>query len=44
MVKNFKAWPEFWPKEQNYPEVPIHTFLDSTTSLSVGEQLANSSS
>lgn len=30
MTKNFKAWPEQWPKNLNYPDKPIHYFLDST--------------
>ncbi len=32
MAKNFKAWPKYWPKEQEYPEVTVHELLDSTAS------------
>ncbi len=30
MAKNFKAWPEGWPKSLNYPEIPVHEILDQT--------------
>jgi long-chain acyl-CoA synthetase len=30
MTKNFKAWPEQWPKNLNYPDKPIHYFLETT--------------
>jgi long-chain acyl-CoA synthetase len=30
MAKNFKAWPEQWPRSLNYPEEPIYSFLDHT--------------
>ena len=30
MAKNFKAWPKDWPKCLNYPEIPVHAFLDQT--------------
>jgi long-chain acyl-CoA synthetase len=30
MAKNYKAWPKGWPKNQNYPEIPVYTFLDQT--------------
>lgn len=30
MAKNFKAWPKEWPKSLNYPEIPVHAFLDQT--------------
>jgi long-chain acyl-CoA synthetase len=30
MAKNFKAWPEGWPKSLNYPEIPVHALLDQT--------------
>lgn len=28
MGENFKAWPKDWPKNLNYPEMPIYDFLD----------------
>ncbi|MCD6569754.1 MAG: long-chain fatty acid--CoA ligase [Deltaproteobacteria bacterium] len=28
MGKNFKAWPKDWPKNLNYPEIPVYDFLD----------------
>jgi long-chain acyl-CoA synthetase len=30
MPKNFRAWPEQWPRSLNYPEEPIYSFLDHT--------------
>ena len=30
MAKNFNAWPKDWPKNLNYPEIPVHAFLDQT--------------
>ncbi len=30
MAKNFNAWPEGWPKSLNYPDIPVHAFLDQT--------------
>ena len=30
MAKNFKAWPEQWPRTLNYPEGPVYSFLDNT--------------
>ncbi|MBC2714214.1 MAG: long-chain fatty acid--CoA ligase [Desulfobacteraceae bacterium] len=30
MTKNFNAWPEQWPKNLNYPDKPIHYFLENT--------------
>jgi long-chain acyl-CoA synthetase len=30
MTKNFKCWPEQWPKSLNYPDRPVHCFLDDT--------------
>ena len=30
MAKNFNAWPEEWPKSLNYPDIPVHAFLDQT--------------
>ncbi|MFH1135732.1 MAG: AMP-binding protein [Pseudomonadota bacterium] len=30
MPKNFKAWPKGWPRNLNYPEFPVHGFLDQT--------------
>ena len=30
MAKNFNAWPEGWPRSLNYPEIPVHAFLDQT--------------
>lgn len=30
MAKNYTRWPEGWPKNLNYPERPIHMFLDYT--------------
>ena len=30
MAKNFKAWPDQWPKNLNYPEQPVYSFLDQT--------------
>jgi long-chain acyl-CoA synthetase len=30
MAKNFKSWPEQWPKSLNYPKQPVHKFLDET--------------
>ncbi|MBW2348813.1 MAG: AMP-binding protein [Deltaproteobacteria bacterium] len=32
MAKNFKAWPENWPKTQYYPDIPVFAFLDQTAS------------
>jgi long-chain acyl-CoA synthetase len=26
--KNYNAWPEGWPKNLNYPEIPVHELLD----------------
>ncbi len=31
MAKNFKCWPEQWPKSLNYPDVPIYALLDQTS-------------
>jgi long-chain acyl-CoA synthetase len=30
MSKNFKAWPEQWPRSLDYPEEPVFSFLDHT--------------
>ena len=30
MAKKFNAWPKDWPKSLNYPEIPVHAFLDQT--------------
>ncbi len=30
MAKNYKAWPEGWPKSLNYPEFPVYGILDQT--------------
>ena len=30
MAKNFKSWPECWPKTLQYPEVPVYTILETT--------------
>lgn len=30
MAKNFKSWPEGWPKQLNYPNRPVHYFLEHT--------------
>ena len=30
MAKNFNAWPDQWPKNLNYPEQPVFSFLDQT--------------
>jgi len=30
MPKNFKSWPDQWPKNLNYPEQPVYSFLDHT--------------
>jgi len=30
-VKNFTCWPKQWPKNLNYPEVPIYALLDQTS-------------
>ncbi|MCP4750585.1 MAG: long-chain fatty acid--CoA ligase [Proteobacteria bacterium] len=30
MSKNFKAWPEHWPKSQNYPGRPVYNILEQT--------------
>ena len=30
MAKNFNAWPDQWPKNLNYPEQPVYSFLDQT--------------
>ncbi len=30
MVKNFKCWPQQWPRSLNYPDRPVHTFLEQT--------------
>ena len=30
MAKNFNAWPKGWPRSLNYPEIPVHAFLDQT--------------
>ncbi len=30
MEKNFKAWPKYWPRTMNYPEIPVYAFLDQT--------------
>ena len=30
MAKNFSCWPEGWPRALNYPERPVHAFLDYT--------------
>jgi len=34
MAKNFNAWPKDWPKNLNYPEIPVHAFLDQTANRS----------
>lgn len=28
MAKNFRAWPEQWPRSLNYPDEPVFSFLD----------------
>lgn len=30
MPKNYKSWPEGWPKSLNYPEIPVFEMLDQT--------------
>ena len=30
MTKNFNAWLEQWPKNLNYPDKPVHYFLENT--------------
>jgi len=30
MAKNFSAWPEDWPRSQNYPQLPVWALLDQT--------------
>lgn len=30
MAKNFNAWPDQWPRNLNYPEQPVYSFLDQT--------------
>ena len=30
MAKNFKCWPPQWPKHLNYPDRPVHMFLEET--------------
>lgn len=30
MEKNFKSWPEHWPKSLEYLELPVYEFLDQT--------------
>jgi len=30
MAKNFKSWPEGWPRTLTYPEIPVYAFLDQT--------------
>lgn len=30
MAKNFSCWPEGWPKALDYPERPVHAFLEYT--------------
>lgn len=30
MSKNFKCWPPQWPKNLNYPDRPVHMFLEDT--------------
>ncbi len=30
MEKNYACWPEGWPKHLNYPNRPVHMFLDYT--------------
>ncbi|HPC02431.1 MAG TPA: AMP-binding protein [Syntrophales bacterium] len=30
MTKNYKCWPDGWPKTLNYPEMPVYGFLDQT--------------
>jgi long-chain acyl-CoA synthetase len=30
MAKNFKCWPDQWPKSLHYPERPVHCFLEDT--------------
>ncbi len=30
MPKNFKAWPEDWPRNLNYPSMPVYAFLEQT--------------
>jgi long-chain acyl-CoA synthetase len=39
MTKNFKSWPDQWPKSLNYPEHPVFSFLDQTA-LRVPNRLA----
>lgn len=30
MAKNFKAWPDQWPRSLNYPQEPVYSLLDHT--------------
>jgi len=30
MAKNFKSWPDQWPRSLNYPDLPVYAFLDQT--------------
>lgn len=30
MEKNTNAWPKYWPKTLDYPELPVYEFLDQT--------------
>jgi long-chain acyl-CoA synthetase len=30
MTKNFKAWPDQWPRSLNYPQEPVYSLLDHT--------------
>lgn len=30
MSKNFKAWPEGWPRSIDYPQMPVYSILDQT--------------
>jgi long-chain acyl-CoA synthetase len=30
MAKNFRSWPEHWPRTLSYPKIPVYGFLDQT--------------
>jgi long-chain acyl-CoA synthetase len=30
MAKNFKSWPDQWPRNLNYPQEPVYSLLDHT--------------
>jgi hypothetical protein len=32
MAKNFKKWPNGWPNQVNYPEIPVYELLGQTAS------------